>query len=43
MQPAPRTVKQTYNAIYVAPFEIQKDVTFLPEYVALMQRKSPKN
>jgi hypothetical protein len=37
VQPAPRTVKQTYNAIYVAPFEIQKDVTFPPEYVALMQ------
>jgi hypothetical protein len=42
VQPAPRTVKQTYNAIYVAPFEIQKDVTFPAEYVALMQAEISK-
>jgi hypothetical protein len=42
VQTAPRTVKQTYNAIYVAPFEIQKDVTFPPEYVALMQTEISK-
>jgi Domain of unknown function (DUF4410) len=42
VKPAPRTVKQTYNGIYVAPFEIQKDVTFPPEYVALMQTEISK-
>ena len=42
VQAAPRTVKQTYNAIFVAPFEIQKDVTFPPEYVALMQTEISK-
>ena len=42
VQAAPRTVKQTYNAIYVAPFAIQKDVTFPPEYVALMQTEISK-
>ncbi len=31
VKPTPLTVKQTYNAIYVAPLEIQKDVTFPPE------------
>jgi Domain of unknown function (DUF4410) len=42
VQATPHTVKQTYNAIYVAPFEIQKDVTFPPEYVALMQTEISK-
>jgi hypothetical protein len=37
VKPTPRTMKQTYNAIYVAPLEIQKDVTFPPEYLALIQ------
>jgi hypothetical protein len=35
-------VKQTYNAIYVAPLEIHKDVTFPPEYLALMQTEISK-
>jgi hypothetical protein len=35
-------VKKTYNAIYVAPFEIQRDVTFPPEYLALMQTEISK-
>jgi Domain of unknown function (DUF4410) len=42
VQLTPRTVKQTYNVIYVAPFEILKDVTFPPEYVALMQTEISK-
>jgi uncharacterized protein DUF4410/polyglycine hydrolase-like protein len=39
---ASRTVKQTYNAIQVSSFEIQKDVTFPPEYLALMQTEISK-
>lgn len=35
-------MKQTYNAIYVAPLETQKDVTFPPEYLALMQTEISK-
>jgi hypothetical protein len=35
-------VEQTYKAIYVAPLEIQKDVTFPPEYLALMQTEISK-
>ena len=31
VKPTPLTVQQTYNAFYVAPLEIQKDVTFPPE------------
>jgi hypothetical protein len=52
VKPTPLTVKQracssrksapTYNAIYVAPLEIQKDVTFPPEYLALMQTEISK-
>ena len=35
-EPAPaRRVKQTHNAMYVAPLEIQKDVTFPPKYLAM--------
>jgi hypothetical protein len=35
-------VQQTYNAIYVAPLEIQKGVTFPSEYRALMQTEISK-
>ena len=42
VKPTPLTVKQTYNAIYVAPLEIHKDVTFPPEYLALMQTEISK-
>jgi hypothetical protein len=42
VKPTPRTVKKTYNAIDVAPFEIQRDVTFPLEYLALMQTEISK-
>ena len=42
VKPTPLTVKQTYNAIYVAPLKIQKDVTFPSEYLAPMQTEISK-
>ena len=42
VKPTPLTVQQTYNAFYVAPLEIQKDVTFPSEYRALMQTEISK-
>jgi hypothetical protein len=42
VQPLPRTVKETFNAIQVTPFDIQKDVTFPPEYLAALQTEISK-
>jgi hypothetical protein len=42
VQPPPRTVKETFNAIQVIPFDIQKDVTFPPEYLAALQTEISK-
>jgi len=41
-QTPPLTVKETYNAIQVDPFDIQKDVTFPPEYLATLQTEITK-
>jgi hypothetical protein len=41
-QTSPRTVKETYNAIQVDMFVIQKDVTFPPEYLAALQTEITK-
>jgi hypothetical protein len=42
VQPSPRTVKETFNAIQVIPFDIQKDVTFPAEYLAALQTEISK-
>lgn len=42
VQPSPRTVKETFNAIQVIPFDIQKDVTFPTEYLAALQTEISK-
>jgi hypothetical protein len=41
-QTPPRTVKETYNAIQVDPFDIQKDVNFPAEYLAALQTEITK-
>ncbi len=40
--PAPRTVKQIYNAIQVAAFEIQKESNFPPEFLPALQTEIAK-